>query len=212
MGETSQSAPQDFRVHSIVRNVRTRTKRASAPIHYRRQQFILDTQQRLLPGRPLALSEDDLIRNLDHLRELESLGIAEVRHADGRLIDLSTVTAEEVPVPVPMLKQPPMDAKHDPAPGTTYFPKMPVNEGDVVYSTESSYSRGTNLEDTSSEVQVQPLPPGHINAPDDPPPVEMAGADWAAENNETAVVTPDEEESEEAVVQSTTKKGRKGKR
>ena len=82
--------PQTFHIKSLVRSVQTRVRRYEAPAAIRRVQYVLDTQQRLLPGRSLEVSSADVQRNRVHLKELEVLGICSVYAPDGRKLDLDT--------------------------------------------------------------------------------------------------------------------------
>ena len=111
----------NFYVHSTVRSPRKRTLRAAQPIHHRRTQFILDTQQRLIIGRPLTISEEVLERNMAHLIDLESKGIIEVKTQDGRYVHLKDKKIHPAPPVVPVFKERLDSAKEDPPKG-----KLPV--------------------------------------------------------------------------------------
>lgn len=142
-------------VHSTVRSVHTRTQRAAAPIHYRRSQFILDSQRRLMPGRPVTISQADLERNLVHLQELQALGIALVKTVDGRLMDLSTLQPVSA-LPAPPLPHPPLDsAKNDPPRGQAFFP-APGQAGSEAHAKASQEKAAAAV--AVVEV-VEPMPP-----------------------------------------------------
>lgn len=90
-------------IHNMTRHVRTRGHRQAAPVHHRRTLRILDTQRRLVLGRPLAISEEDVQRNLQHLRDLEASGHIEIRSVEGARLRLDTLEFEAPPTmpPVP---------------------------------------------------------------------------------------------------------------
>ena len=87
----------EFLLHSTVRARKTRALRYAGPASPRRTQHILDTQRRLIPGRPVAISEEELKRNLDVLQQLEADGICEVRKPTGEYVNLKNL--EAVPNP-----------------------------------------------------------------------------------------------------------------
>lgn len=106
----------DFCLHSLVRSPRTRVARAKAPVHIRRQQFVLKTQQRLLPGRRIMLNEDAFKANLNEIRDLVRQGILEVRTPAGQIVDVNTFAIsplEQQLMPHPRLD----DANNDPPAG-----------------------------------------------------------------------------------------------
>lgn len=180
--------PSLFQVHSVVRSPRTRTIRAAASVHHRRTQFVLDTQSRLIPNRPITITEEDLRRNLESLKSLEAHGIVEVRTVDGRKVDLETL--EPAPaLAMPPLPHPPPDlASLDPRPGQAIFtaPGQPGYErhaqkpevaGVDVGAPEGDTTVVTALEvkaDGETEVketfQLQPTAPGDLSE------AEMASA------------------------------------
>jgi len=203
-----------YMVHSTVRSVHTRTKRAAAPIHYRRSQFILDSQRRLMPGRPVLISQADLEKNLVHLRELQELGIALVKTVDGRLVDLDSLTP--VPsIPTPPLPSPTLDsAKNDPPRGQAFYP-APGQQGSEAHAKAS--------QEKAAKVEVEePIPPT-LSAPAvvaEPTLEEMTQAfDGPSEDAsddvslEEAAPIPEAVVVEESVeVEHTDRRGKKGRR
>lgn len=96
-----------YLIHSTVRHVRKRLLRKAHGGTQRRTQFVLDTQQRLVPKRPIEISEADLERNLDHLKDLERKGIIEMTTKDGRFLHLNEERLARHPpvVPLPNFRQ-----------------------------------------------------------------------------------------------------------
>ncbi len=88
-----------FVVCSTVRGRANRALRAASPAHLRLKQFIFPQQLRLVRNRPVIISEEQLLTNLDELRTKAKLGILEVRTQLGqRLVDLELVaTSQTVP-------------------------------------------------------------------------------------------------------------------
>lgn len=80
-----------YQLHNMVEDPLTRTVRAQAPVHYNSTQFVLDTKTRLIPKRPITLSEQDVRRNIDEIRDLSAKGICDLRMLDGRKVNLETL-------------------------------------------------------------------------------------------------------------------------
>lgn len=177
----------EYQVHSIVRNPLTRTLRAAAPLHHRRVQYVLDTQQRLIPGRPVGITREGIARNLDHLISLEQQGIAEVRTADGRKFDLRTLAV------IPAHAQPPLpnirldSLANDVPEGENYFP-APGQPG-----TEKMLERlGPKPVVTEPETTVAAPEPTPTVVYEEPPPAPENNPDFAASGE----VVPEEVEEE----------------
>jgi hypothetical protein len=68
---------------------------------------VLDTQQRLVRGRPLVITEQKLVQNLAELKKKVAAGLIHVKTPDGRRVNLDTllpeaaVPASPKPNPVP---------------------------------------------------------------------------------------------------------------
>lgn len=112
--QTEDIQPQLFHIKSTVRSVHTRTQRYAAPVAIRRVQFILDTQQRLVPGRSLVVTEEDIQRNVEHLKGLEALGICVVHSQDGRKLDLETfqLAGSQPESPAPKFREDSVENDH----------------------------------------------------------------------------------------------------
>lgn len=171
-----------YQVHSTVHHPSTRTKRAQAPIHYRHKQFILASQRRLIPNRPITIDEDELKANLEELRALHEQGRVEVRLLDGTKFDLATLTAGEKAVTVPQPVHPDDSAKFDPPVGKDYVthtaqmpapPDPPVEEGQA------------------AGMVFDPVPPGRKMQEDD-----FFGVDPALEGTEATVTSVVEQTAE----------------
>lgn len=81
--------PTEFHVHSKVRHVSTRTTRVQQPTRHRFKQYLFaDPSKRLVRRRPVRISSDQLVRNIDELIQKEEAGILSVHLMDGRRIDL----------------------------------------------------------------------------------------------------------------------------
>lgn len=104
-----------FAIHSTVRSRHNRTLRAQAPAHHRMKQYVGADQARLVRGRALFMTEENLIRGLEDLKKKNKQGILEVRTMDGRIFDLDTMTAAPI-APVTPLPNPPLDSAKDDSP------------------------------------------------------------------------------------------------
>ena len=92
----------EYQVVNITRSPQGRLSRASNRGAIRHTQYILDSQLRMVPGRPALITQEDLDRNLDELREKSRLDILEVRTLDGRRLNLDTLTPEPSPALPPL--------------------------------------------------------------------------------------------------------------
>lgn len=99
-----------YHVHSLVRDVSTRTARAAAPQRPRFKQYLGGGMLRLVRKRPTVVTEDLLKKLLNELREKEAQGILKVTTPDGVLIDLSTLKPAEEPAAEPPKPHPPQDS------------------------------------------------------------------------------------------------------
>ena len=92
VSEETPPTPTRFIIVSAVRGRSNRTVRAKAPQHHRLKQFVLPQQYRLVRGRSVAISEKQLIDNIEELFAKAAVGILEVRTEAGRrLVDLAAV-------------------------------------------------------------------------------------------------------------------------
>lgn len=98
-----------YGVYNTVRGRQNRSQRAAAPIHHRLKQVVGVEQSRVVRGRPLIITEDRLLRDIDELKMKSRLGVLEVRTLDGRKFDLETLTAVSAGPSAP-LPNPPLDS------------------------------------------------------------------------------------------------------
>jgi hypothetical protein len=82
-----------YLIHSAVRGRANRTLRQAAPQHARLVQYIGPRQLRLVRGRPLTLTEEELLGCLTELQSKVTQGLIEVTTADRRPFNLQTLTA-----------------------------------------------------------------------------------------------------------------------
>lgn len=88
-----------YKIHNGARDVTTRATRASNATHRGLKQYIPIGQQRLLRGRPIVVTEEQLNEKLLELRGLEAAGLIYVTTLDERVVDLSTLTAAPSVIP-----------------------------------------------------------------------------------------------------------------
>jgi len=110
-----------YTLHNVSRHVSFRSSRASAASHMRKKHYVGDTQMRLVPARPLRVSEDVIKRNIVELRQKAAQHILEVRTLDGRLVDLETMEAAPA-APMPLLPHPKLDSVADDKQVGQYIP------------------------------------------------------------------------------------------
>jgi hypothetical protein len=94
-----------YAVHNVVRARTNRALRAAAPAHLRLVQYVAG--RRVLRGRPLLLSGEELERLLPDLQEKAQRGAIEVRTEGGRRVDLATLVAEPAHAAAPAPTPPP---------------------------------------------------------------------------------------------------------
>lgn len=184
-----------YRVVNVTRARHTRAKRIAARARCRHTQFVLDLQRRLLPARPLVISGEDLLRNLEDLKQLENEGVLEVRTMDSRKVNLATLDPAP-PLPTPPLRTPPdNDAANDPPPGHFFrAPGQPSEEeGQVV-------PQGTWTAPESKEQEGEaPVPAA--SSDDEVSEEELAAAFGGAFGAEEEQADASEEEEEQVEVQ-----------
>jgi hypothetical protein len=110
-----------YAVHSVVRAAAHRTHRAQLPAALRKKHYLGTEQVRLMPGRPLIITEDMLRRNLEDFRSKAALHILEVRMMDGRVVDLATLEPGPA-APTPLLPHPKLDSVADDKQVGQYIP------------------------------------------------------------------------------------------
>lgn len=116
-----------FKVHNGARDVETRTQRAARATHGGLTQYIMNGSRRLVRGRPVVVSEEELKRHLPELVKLEAEGILYATTMDELQVvnlalaagDLKVEAAVEPPKPVPVVtpSMPLDDAAKDKAVG-----------------------------------------------------------------------------------------------
>jgi len=116
-------------VHNTVRARHTRSLRVLAAQHPRQRVHVGASQMRVVRGRPLYITEEQLRQYQGELRDKASQGILEVRTVSGQLVDLLTLQAAPLPV-APPLPNAPLDsiANDDPGPVLRLPPSGEMDE------------------------------------------------------------------------------------
>ena len=102
-----------YKVHNVAHGRHNRSQRAALPANPHMKQFIGNTQMRVLPGRPVHLSQEQFEAFLPELRDKAAACILEVRTLDGRVMNLETLEAEVARVSPPLLKKRLDSVEHD---------------------------------------------------------------------------------------------------
>lgn len=111
-------------IHNTSRSRHNRSVRAAAPQHGGHKQYI-GGEHRLVRGRPLVLSEDQLMKHLPELVEKQRHGLIDVKTPEGRSVDLAT--GETVPgavAPPPKLPNRLPDSIQRDKPAGNYRPQI----------------------------------------------------------------------------------------
>jgi hypothetical protein len=99
--------PKMYAIHNTSRARHNRKQRAGLPQNPRMKQYVGETQQRLVRGQPILVSEEMVKRNLAELQAKAAAHMLELRTTDGRLVDLKTMQlapqAPTPPLPHPLL-------------------------------------------------------------------------------------------------------------
>lgn len=132
-----------FLIHSTTRSPRTRLQRARAAQHPRHTRFILDTQRRLIPNRPVSVTKEELLRNLPALKELHDQGVLEVKTASHQLVDLGTIEPVSLHEDPPLPKRVPDSIANDPPHGRGFL-KTDLRADVDANPTESVQVRNTD--------------------------------------------------------------------
>lgn len=117
-----------YKVHNVAHGRHNRSQRAALPANPRMKQFIGNTQMRVLPGRPVHLSQEQFEACLPELRDKVAACILEVRTLDGRVVNLDTLTAEAARVSPPLAKKRLDSVEYD-KPAGVYIPPHLGDDG-----------------------------------------------------------------------------------
>lgn len=108
----------DYLVHSGKPLSGTRPIRPAQGTQDGHKQYICGSSIRLVPGRPVQLTEELVKANLEELRTKTREGLVHLTTLDRRLVDLETF-AIAAPVPASPLPKPPLDSAANDKPGGT---------------------------------------------------------------------------------------------
>lgn len=148
----------NFHVINTTRSIQNRTHRALQPQHARLKQYVGTEQFRSVRGRPLVVSEAWVLANIEELRTKNSLGIIEVRTADGRAVDLASMKPAAPAAPVPAPQFPLDSAANDKNQGRSYsrFENgAPLSEA-IAHIAEVQQAKAEMMaEDTASEEEEE---------------------------------------------------------
>jgi hypothetical protein len=89
-----------YYVHNTVRHVENRVKRYAGATHRGLVQYVGD--KRVIRGRPLVISEEELQKHLDELKSKYEQGLLMVCSAAGNVIDFGTLKPSKLPPPPPL--------------------------------------------------------------------------------------------------------------
>ena len=110
-GHLEETKMEDFyKIHNTVREIRTRSIRQAAPQHARMKQYV--GELRVLRGRPLTVTGATLEKHLEELKAKSAQGLVEVQTMDGRLVNLSDMSASATPAQSPA-PRPPLDSANN---------------------------------------------------------------------------------------------------
>lgn len=116
-----------FHVHNGARDVETRNTRAQRPTHGGLKQHIMNGSRRLLRGRPVVITEEQLKQHISEFRAKAKEGILYVTTLDGREVNLydDRLPIEDAPPPVNFRPNPPLDDANNDTPHGVPMGKFP---------------------------------------------------------------------------------------
>jgi len=108
---------EQYLVHNGARDPETRTQRAQNAQHRGLKQFIPIGQQRVLRGRPVMVTKQQLAEHIKAMQALQDAGVIYVTTMDGRVVDLYTGNTQGPAVEPPKPNSPLDSAANDKAGG-----------------------------------------------------------------------------------------------
>ena len=117
-----------YKIINVAHGRHNRSQRSALPANPRLKQHVGASQQRVLPGRPVHLSEEQLQECLPELRQKVASHIFEVRTHDDRLVDLSTLKSAPPKAAPPLVKKRLDSVAHD-KPSGIMIPPMLGDDG-----------------------------------------------------------------------------------
>ena len=98
----------NYLIHNAVRDCHNRTLRASKPTHRGMKQFLFKSQDRLVRGRPILVTEEKLLANIDEIKSKVRDGLVYVTLGNLTPFDVERF----VPATTPKTKSPefPLDS------------------------------------------------------------------------------------------------------
>lgn len=178
-----------YKVINVAHGRHNRSERAALPANPRMKQFIGSMQTRVLPGRPVHLSEEQLQECLTELRDKSAARILEVRTLDGRLVDLDTMVAEAVKASPPLFNKRLDSVEHDIPTGILMTPHI-GEDGALPQVLSPGATPDLLQEDEELAAPVNPIIPL---------PADALEIDEAAIAGATGEVVPEETASETPV-------------
>ena len=115
-----------YKVINVAHGRHNRGARSALPANPRMKQHVGATQMRVLPGRPVFISQEQFDECLTELRDKAAAHIFEVRTLDDRIVDLSTMAVAAPKAIQPLVNKPMDSIAHDKPAGL----KLPPYVGD----------------------------------------------------------------------------------
>lgn len=149
----------NFKVHNGARDTTTRTQRAERPTHGGLKQFIMNGQRRLVRGRPVQISLEQLEQHIEDFRKKEKEGILYVTTMDGRVVNLydDRLPASPAPPAQNPRPEPPLDSANNDTPtghNMNSFPREVAPPKDFTMPVEPPVAA------TENNPAAPALPPG----------------------------------------------------
>lgn len=104
---------ESFKVHNSVRDVKTRLQRRMAPTSPRMKQYLGGGELRVLRGRPVVLTREQLEVHLEELKERTAAGVLWVSTMDDQEVDLETLSPTMLPPAEPKAPEPVLDSANN---------------------------------------------------------------------------------------------------
>jgi hypothetical protein len=152
-----------YKVINVAHGRHNRGARSALPANPRMKQHIGSTQMRVLPGRPVFISQEQFDACLPELRDKAAANIFEVRTLDDRIVDLSTLDVA-APQVVPPLVNKPLDSLANDKPAGRLLPPQMGDDGALPQVLPPGVKPALLHEEGDAPPDAPPVIPG----PEDP--------------------------------------------
>jgi hypothetical protein len=152
-----------YKVINVAHGRHNRGARSALPANPRMKQHVGATQMRVLPGRPVFISQEQFDECLSELRDKAAAHIFEVRTLDDRIVNLSTLEVAAPKVTPPLVNKP-LDSVANDKPAGRLIPPQLGDDGALPQVLQPGMKPSLLQEEDPPPPDAPPV----IPAPEDP--------------------------------------------